>query len=452
MTLLVLLVQDVPLGFYLERVEHERITTALERDAFVIAGQSEEALESESAEDDAVMTGVVAEYNDISGARVIVVNSEGVVVADSQEANSDVGTLYTSRPEIEQALAGTISTGERFSNTLNQELVYVAVPVFSGLDVIGAVRITFPEAVITAAVNQQIWLLALFALASLVVAGIIGYLVARSISRRISDLDKATRTFAQGDLSSRANAQVGGKELRSLASSFNDMAEKIDLLINQQKTFAADASHQLRTPLTALRLRLERAHELVTEDPEAAQARIEAAEEEVDRLGRLIEGLLLLSRTEASQVGTEVQDLTDIVQQRIESWEPLAREQQVSLTFTGDPGARVLAIPGAIEQVVDNFIDNALSHSPAHSSVDVSLTKRGDYWEVHVLDSGPGLSPDERSRAFDRFWRGKSDKSGSGLGLAIVKQLMVASNGKASLAARDPNGLDACASFTSAPS
>ncbi|MEY2698649.1 MAG: hypothetical protein RL720_605 [Actinomycetota bacterium] len=449
-TLLVLLVQDIPLGFYLQQVEHERIITSLERDAFILAGRSEQALETETVADDAELIAAAKEYRDAGGSRVVIVNAEGTAVVISDDDQADLGTSYLNRPEIAQALTGQISTGSRFSTTLNQELLYVTVPILSGTEVLGAVRLTYPDYVVTNTVNNQLWLLSVVALMALALAAVVGYIVSGTITRRIRLLQTATESLAAGNLDSRADESRGTSELKTLAASFNDMAERLETLIGQQRTFAADASHQLRTPLTALRLRLERAQDLLESDPAGSAERLAAAEAEADRLSNLIEGLLLLSRTEGTQVRREVFDLASLVRSRVEQWQPLAAESGVKLRYEGPPQVHVVAVPNAIEQIVDNYIDNALSVSPEDSLITVRVVPGNSTSQLHVLDQGPGLSPEECVRAFDRFWRANSDRYGSGLGLAIVAQLAKASGGSAMLTPRTEGGLDAIAVFETA--
>lgn len=446
-TLLVLLAQDVPLGFYLQQVEHDRIITSLERDAFVLAGRSEQALETDTVADDAELIQAVKRYRDAGGSRVVIVNSEGTAVVLSDDDQADLGSSYLNRPEIAQALSGQISTGHRFSTTLNQELLYVTVPIFSGTEILGAVRLTYPDYVVTNKVNQQIGLLSIVALVALLLAAIVGYVVSGTITRRLRALQEATESLAAGNLEARADETAGAAEIRALAESFNDMASRLELLITQQRTFAADASHQLRTPLTALRLRLEKAHDLLESDPAGAADRLAAAEAEADRLSNLIEGLLLLSRTEAANVQREKFDLAQIARARVSHWKPLATESGVKLRFEGPTHLDVISVQNALEQIIDNYIDNALSVSPSGSRLIVRVVEHNKAAQVHVLDEGPGLSPEECTRAFDRFWRANSDRYGSGLGLAIVAQLARASGGHAQLTPRPEGGIDAWASF-----
>ena len=162
------------------------------------------------------------------------------------------------------------------------------------------------------------------------------------------------------------------RSIRSLSNSFNTMADQISRLFEQQRAFASDASHQLRTPLTALQLRLENASDTVGDDPKLASERIDSAIEEAERLQMIIEGLLVLSRADATTIPElVVVDLAEVARERVAGWQALADEHGVSVTVSTPASARVRAIDGAIEQVIDNFIDNALSVSPDGSHIRV---------------------------------------------------------------------------------
>ena len=167
-------------------------------------------------------------------------------------------------------------------------------------------------------------------------------------------------------------------------------------------------------------------------------------------MGNIIEGLLLLSRTEASTAPVARVDLVAKVQERIAHWQPLAQESRVQVRYEGPSTAPVMAVPTAPEQIIDNFVDNALSASPDGRTITVRVVRAGPDTILHVLDDGPGLPEDERNRAFDRFWRATSNKEGNGLGLAIVAQLALASGAEARLAPRPQGGLDASVRFATA--
>ena len=445
-----LAVQDIPLVQYLRSVETDRITTALERDSFAIAGRAEETLETSSPEGNEYIQSAITKYSVESGARVVVLDINGVAIADSESLDS-IGTSFLSRPEVAEALAGTVSVGRRFSTTANQELLYVAVPIINGPQTLGAVRLTFPASVVDDAVNQRLRGIIYVAGITLLVSALVALLLALGITRRLSNLKNVTEEFSNGNYKVRAEVTGGAPEIRSLAQSFNTMADQLDKLISQQKAFAGDASHQLRTPLTALQIRLERAVEMLQEDPSGAAERIEAAMVETDRLQRLVEGLLLLSRSEnIDKISRDINDAAEIARERFENWEALAGEQGVALVLDVPQKALILAIPGALEQVIDNYIDNALGIVSPNSTIKLQITVDSDFTKISIIDEGPGIPEADIAKAFNRFWRAKSDTHGSGLGLAIVDRLATASGGRAELVNLNPNGLSADAYFPSA--
>lgn len=447
-TAFVLLVIIIPVSDYLAQSEHERITTSLERDAFLLAGRAEPSLATPSDAASASITDLARRYSSSStGARVVVVDSQGTAIVTSDDDPVAVGSSYLSRPEIKTALSGRIADGTRFSKTLALELLYVAVPVFSGNQVLGAVRLTYPAQVVADAANSQVSGLGFVALTTVLLAGAIGWILARSVTRPLRQLTELTERFAEGDLQLRAEERAGAPELRSLSRSFNAMAERLMTAIEQQRRFAADASHQLRTPLTALRLRLERARELAETQPGESADRLAAAVSEADRLETLIEGLLQLSRGEGIIAAITHVDVAAITRERVEQWQPLGEERGIAIDYEGPQAAVALGSSTAIEQIVDNYLDNALSVSAEGSTIQVRLDRDAHSATLHVLDRGPGLPADDLARAFDRFWRGRADESGSGLGLSIVAQLARASGAEVHLENRIGGGLDAQVRF-----
>jgi signal transduction histidine kinase len=445
-TALVLVVQTVPLAQYLRTVELDRLVTGLERDAFVLAGRAEEALESLDAAELAVVEDAALEYRAAGGGRVVITSIDGTALVTSDDDESALGADYSSRPEIAEALAGTISSGSRYSTTLQQQLVYVAVPVLSGDEILGAVRLTYDESVVDVEVGQRLRVIGIVALLTLLMAGIAGIVFSGTVTRRLTVLTATTERLAGGDLTARADPTSGAPELVRLARSFNRMADRLSGLIDEQRAFAADASHQLRTPLTALRLKLERARDLIASDPDGAAERLAAAELEADRLVTIVEGLLALGRAGASITAGTAVDLGAIARERVEQWEPLAAESGVALTVDGPSSVAVRAVPTGVDQMLDNIIDNALAVSHEGDSIRVIIAN-GERPTLTVLDEGPGMSDDELARAFDRFWRGGTATPGTGLGLAIVAELARASGAEVALTRREPRGLAATITF-----
>ena len=448
-TLFSLVVQDIPLVVYLRTVEAERVNMALERDGFIIAGRSEESLEKLLPSNLNYLNQVLIDYSAVSGARVVVTDAAGMVVAASDAENS-IGESFANRPEIQTALSGSVATGKRFSTTLNTELLYVAVPILNGPNTVGAVRLTYPASAVDQLISERMRVILLVAGLTLIFATLIGLWLALSISRRLTKLRLVTDSFAHGELKVRADATTGESEIRSLANSFNAMADRIEGLVSEQQAFAGDASHQLRTPLTALQLRLERSLDLISTDPAAAAQRLEAAMAEADRLQRLVEGLLILSRAESTEnLEVETIDAVEVAQERIQYWDALAAESGVVLAIDVPDQANVMAMPGILEQVIDNYIDNALEAVQPGTSITLKIVTEGNLTKISVMDQGPGIPKADLPKAFNRFWRARSDSQGTGLGLAIVDRLTRASGGYAELVNLEPVGLSANAYFKS---
>ncbi|MCE5290969.1 MAG: HAMP domain-containing histidine kinase [Nocardiaceae bacterium] len=270
------------------------------------------------------------------------------------------------------------------------------------------------------------------------------------MTRSLRRLREVTEAIAAGALDTRVENLPGTPEIRSLSHSFNVMADRLTRLIETQRNFASDASHQLRTPLTALRIRLENARDAIADDPAIAVERIADAEAELARLNALVEGLLSLSRAELAQAKTTQQDIAVIAVDRVEQWEPLAKESGVDITYEGPQHAFAFAVETAAEQIIDNCLDNAIAASPTGSTITVKVHVTAERVTAHVLDEGRGMTDEQIDRAFDRFWRGTTNSPGTGLGLAIVDQLARASGTRAHIKRRPNTGLDVYVDFNAA--
>ena len=421
LTLVVLLALEVPLAITNGRNERQDLTAKVERDAYAAASLAEDALQYGKRAPE--LQAVAVRYRRQTGGRMVIVDRRGISIADSHPTTPNERN-FASRPEIAAALGGAVATGIRPSETLHTNLLYVAVPVASSGAVFGAVRITYPTSTLDRRVNRYRIALLAVGLVVLAAAAIVGTLLARSFAGPLEQLESVATRIGAGDLTVRAPEGAGPPEVRRLAGEINRTTAKLAALLSAQEQFVADASHELRTPLTALRLRLE------TGDSDAALV-------EVERLARLVDELLALARADASSEPREAIALDDAVAERVALWTPFAAEHHVALAQAGQ-GSVVMAGRGRIGEVLDNLLSNAVDASPQGSTVTVAL----DGASVHVLDEGPGLSPEQRERAFDRFWRA-SAKPGSGLGLPIARRLVQADGGTIALDQAPSGGVDA---------
>jgi signal transduction histidine kinase len=427
----VLVLLEVPLGMFYAQRERERVTAGLEHDASVLASIYEDALEAGSTLDPAP----AEEYERRTGARVVVTDAAGVSRVDTGGA---VPRDFSTRPEITQALSGSRATGTRRSETLDTDLQYVALAVASGGQVHGSVRLTLDVADVNRRI-QRLWLaLAGMAVVVLAVVALVGWVIARSVTSPLRRLNAAATRFADGDLRTEELPATGPPELRELAATMTAMAARLDALLTSQRSFVADASHQLRTPLTALRLRLENV-ESGLDEPAAGE--VAAAIEETRRLADLVNQLLLLARVDERPV-LEPTDVGSLARDRVDTWGAVAQGSDVTLHLDAPDHVRpALAVRGAVEQVLDNLIDNALAVSSPDTTITIAVRDTADAVELTVSDQGPGLPDDQKADALRRFWRGDTSTPGTGLGLAIVDRLIAASGGSLRLTDAPGGGL-----------
>jgi signal transduction histidine kinase len=351
--------------------------------------------------------------------RVIVLDERGRLLADSTPIGT-IGEPYDTpgRPEIGRALRGLPATDVRFSRSLGQDIMVAAVPIVDRGVRLGAVRLTEGLAHVNANVRRITLGLAAIGLSALLAGVVIAFALSASLAGPLSALARAAARLGSGDLSARAGDPGGAAEVRSLARSFDAMAERLERTVRAQREFVANASHQLRTPLTGMKLRLESA--TAEGSTEALRRQLEAAEREVDRLSRIVDRLLLLAERVESGRAAEV-DLAAAAERAVERWRERAGRAGARLALEGD-GGTARSDPADVDQILDNLLDNAVSHAPGPITVRTGRHDRDVF--LAVEDRGPGIPPQDRARVTERFYRGRgAPAGGSGLGLAIVREL-----------------------------
>jgi signal transduction histidine kinase len=350
--------------------------------------------------------------------RVIAVDARGRLVADSVRPPA-IGADYANREEVAAALRSRRVSGERDSASLKERLLVTAVPILRDGRIAGAVRVTQSVAAVAQAKRRVILQLVLVGAVVLIVGLAAGFVIAAQIARPMRRLEATAQRVAGGDLDARASEE-GATEQRSLAVSFNEMTARLVRLLEGQRQFVADASHQLRTPLAALRLRLEDAR-ATDAGPEAAE-QLDYAMDELDRLSRTIDELLMLSDAGEADRPPEAVDLGEAAAGALERWQPYAHAGGVDLTLEQPSAGHVVrATPVDVARILDALIENAVRYTAPDSRVTIAVEGAA----VEVRDQGPGLADDELERVFERFHRGRAGAgvTGSGLGLPIARAL-----------------------------
>ena len=267
------------------------------------------------------------------------------------------------------------------------------------------------------------------AAASSTVAIAAALLVGRSITAPVDRLRAASGALAGGDLSARAPEQ-GPREIAELGASFNEMAARLEELFDARRELVAWASHDLRTPLAAMRAMIEAVEDGIAKPEQYMQ---ELAEQ-VRTLSALVDDLFELARIDAGVLTLELEDasLASLVDSCVRGLEAEAGRRRVRLETRLGSAARVRCAPQKVERVLLNLLTNALRHTPSDGSIAVLVEPASHEVRVSVEDSGEGIAPEVMRRVFDRFWRGDPARSagGSGLGLAIARGLVEAQGGR----------------------
>jgi signal transduction histidine kinase len=428
--LLAVVALEVPLAILVEKraigeFEELRLT-----DAALIAARINDDLPdavadpSVSPQPPAELESFVAMAASETATRIIVVDALGRVVVDSDQM-ATVGAVYatTERPELTFVLTqGQPDTRERFSTELGEELLIATAPVYHNQEVIGAVRITESTAEVVALVRRS-WIgLGLIGLVVIVVGLVAAWFLATSLTRPVGRLKETARRLEKGDLESRASEE-GPKEVSSLAHSFNRMARALGANITAQREFMANASHQLRTPLTGLQLRLEAIEQ--EGGPAAGQAAKALAE--VGRLNELVEDLLVLARASSVENTGGRIDLAECARAAVDRWQGPAEQGGKRIIERVNGPCSIWADPQDLGHVLDNLIENSIRYSPEGAEITVETRAEPGRHALVVRDTGPGIAPEDQDRIFERFYRGSSGRRagpGSGLGLAVVAELV----------------------------
>jgi signal transduction histidine kinase len=369
----------------------------------------------------------------INGDQVAVYDVAGHLVAASSPA-----------PAVRPGLLASLRPGRQLSSpgAGDRLLVLTAVTPDTGRRAVGAVVLSRPTESLDHRIGTLWALVGGVSVAGLVIAALIAIALARWVSRPLSELEATARQLGEGVLGSRSAASSGPPEVRSLAANFNAMASRLQSLISGHQAMMADVSHQLRTPLAALRLRLD----LLAQDADHATAEeLAAAQQEIGRLSRMVSGLLAVARAENVTQPLAPQPVDMVIKDRLAAWQPAAQERQVGLTCGVLEPVVALARDGDLEQILDNVVANAIE---AGGNVEISAIRQDGRVVLRIADNGPGMSKRQQEAAFRRFASGRP--GGSGLGLAVVDRLATASGGTAALSDTPGGGLTVTVALLSA--
>jgi len=365
-----------------------------------------------------------------------VVDTRGVVQADS--ANAERGRDLSNDPAIAAALRGQESARTQ------DDSIFVAAPLRRDTRVVGAVYLSQPMRDVASVLADLRARLLVSAAVSLVLSALIGLMLARAIAQPVRELTHAANRLAQGDFDYPLGVN-SSDELGELARAFRSMSGDLQRTLQARTDLVSNVSHELRTPLTAIKGLIETLRDGAVDDLSARDKFMASIEGETDRLIRLVNDLLVLSRADSQALILQRErfDLTDLAHACADELAASAAAHRVAVIVAGQP-TRVDADPDRVRQVLVNLLDNAIRYSPPGEAVRVTVSAAPGSAAVSVQDRGPGIPAAEQARVFERFYRADKararDAGGAGLGLSIAQTLVEAHGGHIMLESRAGQG------------
>lgn len=357
----------------------------------------------------------------------LVFDAAGNVVAHDERLDEpSVSTLTANRPALRQfasrnlpplgkyrLLAGEVhSQGDNYTVLLAASLDHVNEEMNQ---VVGALAITIPS--------------------TLLVAAGLAYILARKSLAPIERLRRLTDEITAERLNHRLPIDNPNDELGRLTATINEMSSRLERSFAEIRRFTADASHELRTPVTVIRAEVEEYLDRVPADCDSGPL-LQSVLEECERLTSLTDRLLTLCREDAGAANTrrEPVNLADLVDCSVEAMQPLAEAKQQRLTVTADRNVHAIGDCDRLRDVVRNLLDNAIKYTPSGGAIEVGVERQESDAVLTVSDKGIGIPPEHLSRVFDRFYRVDNSRNrtagGVGLGLSIAQSIVTAHGGR----------------------
>ncbi|MEK7278613.1 MAG: HAMP domain-containing sensor histidine kinase [Chloroflexota bacterium] len=433
---------------------------SLEDVGFLVSNELEEPVkeydegETQAAAD---ITAILARHARLGSPDLIVILPDGQIIT-AAGVTEPPGDL---REEIEVrgALAGEDLHDIRRDST-GREMLYGAVPIEHESQVYGVLQLATPMAPVREQIARTLVVLIGVVLGVTALVGGVAWWLAESLARPIAHLTEAAGRMAEGRLDYPVPSSGNADEIRRLEQAFNEMARRLQALLDDQRMFVANASHELRTPLTSLKLRAEALRAGAYQDPEAGPKFMAEIESEIDRLTKMVNDLLDLSRIESGldAAAAAPVELAQLAGEARDAFSVRAERAGVNLIVavegTPPPAA---GNESHLRRLLDNLLDNAIRHTPSGGQVTIrveaaddrrpttddsasaarrpsSIVHRPPSVTLTVSDTGSGIAPEYLPHVFERFYRGAASArhGGSGLGLSIVQSIARAYGGAVS--------------------
>ncbi len=384
--------------------------------------------------DVAALDSICKEMGKSASTRFTVIALDGMVLGDSDE-NPAAMESHNERPEIRQALGGTTGVHRRYSLTVQQEMMYVAVPQRDhGRNILYAVRAALPMTDIQGELNQMMTRVITVAFLIGLLAMGVCTLVVRRITAPLHGMGDAARQFSAGDFSHRIPRQKAS-EFDELAETLNTMSEQLNHLEMVRADFVANVSHELKTPITSIKGFVETLLSNDWDHDPDTRRFLGIINQQSGRLNAIIDDLLTLSRLEQKEghVLKEPCNLESVLSNAIDLCQLHAEKKNTNLSMICPDHLAFPINAPLLEQALVNLIINAVKYSEPDKTVQIHARKQDNMVVISVQDEGFGIENKHLDRLFERFYRVDTARSrklgGTGLGLSIVKHIVHVHNG-----------------------
>ena len=366
--------------------------------------------------------------------RGVVTNKSYSVLYDTNEESQLIGKVFM-RDVLKRALDGEqadiITTGEN-----NMRLISVAVPVTFGGEIIGSVYLAESINTIDDTVRTTRNSLIVFSTLIVILIGMLSLGMSYIITSPIEEFIAVAKEISKGNFSKHVEVK-GHNEIAQMAQMLNYMCDELELLEEKRRKFVSDASHELKTPMAGIKLICDSLVAAENPDPAMVKEFLGDMSDEVDRLTRIVERLLVLTKLDAggNSLKLEEVDIKMLISQVVKKLTPIANAKDIVIYVDNHQTefSPILLDYDKMYEAIYNIADNAIKYSPEGGFVHIDLTADNDYLTIKIEDNGPGIPEDERDRIFERFYRlddsRARDTGGTGLGLAITKEAVLMHNG-----------------------
>lgn len=379
-----------------------------------------------------------------------VVDKNGIVISTTPDKKQIVGHRNT-QIEVQRALQGARDEAIRYNPHTGHRLKILSVPIKVDNEVIGAVFIMASMEEVYQTIREINQILLTGTVIALLFTALLGVALSRTITKPIKEMQKKAKAMAKGDFSSQVKV-YGNDEIGELAQTFNHLSQQLNKALEEnkreernRKEFVANVSHELRTPLTTMKSYLEALADGVLADPELGPKFLKVIQRETDRMIRLVNDLLLLSRMDTKKypMHTQPTDIKRLLKEVVERYRVHVKQRDLQIRLNIESDLPIVELNrDHLIQVLDNLLSNAIKYSNDHGQIYLTARVEDSVLYLSIKDEGVGIPKEEQEHVFKRFYRVDKARSremgGTGLGLAIAKEMILAMDGEIGLES-EPN-------------